>query len=152
MSEVVIFLPGIMGSELWNGGQMIWPGAVSELLFPYDKMKQLLDPNTTVGDIIRSVSLSSQYDSLIDAFATCGFREGDQPPTLAVCPYDWRKDNALAAEVLAAKVIECMASMDPTWCLTWWRTRWVAWSAGISLSRGSSLKSTAQALPMSGDW
>lgn len=107
MTEVVILLPGIMGSELHSAaGELIWPGAPSELLFPYpdSKMKQLLDPGLQVGDIIRHVSVSNQYASLIDALGSCGFTEAGVKPTLMVCPYDWRKDNALAAERLADKV------------------------------------------------
>ncbi|WP_082519533.1 lipase/acyltransferase domain-containing protein [Variovorax sp. Root411] len=50
--------------------------------------------------------MSNQYQSLIDAFGTCGFHEKAALPTLAVCPYDWRKDNALAAHLLAIKVAE----------------------------------------------
>jgi phospholipase A1 len=115
MTEAVIFLPGIMGSELFLGAdgdpkrELIWPGSVAELLLPYKKMKQLLDPNLTVGDIIRSVSVSSQYDSLVAALGTCGFVEGKVKPTLIVCPYDWRKDNALAAERLAVAVAKLRA-------------------------------------------
>lgn len=112
MTEAVILLPGVMGSELFLGldgdenREKIWPGAVSELLLPYKKMAQLLDPNLTVGDVIRNVSLSNQYDSLIDALGTCGFVENAKKPTLMVCPYDWRKDNGLAADRLADKVTD----------------------------------------------
>lgn len=105
MPEVVILLPGIMGSELFSGSEKIWPGSVAELLFPYKKMRQLLDPNLRVGDVIRSVSISEQYDSLIDALGTCGFSEEGAAPTLLTCPYDWRKDNALAAQRLADRVM-----------------------------------------------
>lgn len=112
MTEAVILLPGVMGSELFLGAEgdknreKIWPGAVSELLLPYKKLTQLLDPNLTVGDIIRNVSISNQYDSLIEALGTCGFVENAAKPTLMVCPYDWRKDNALAADGLAEKVTD----------------------------------------------
>ena len=110
MVEVVIFIPGIMGSELFLGEKedanrlRIWPGAISELFLPYQNMEKLLDPNLTVGDIIRRISVSTQYDSLVDALITCGFTENAETPTLRVCPYDWRKDNALAADVLAGHI------------------------------------------------
>ncbi len=111
MTEAVILLPGVMGSELFQGAEKIWPGPVADLLLPYRKMAQLMDPDLTVGDIIRSVSVSSQYDSLVEALGTCGFVESGAKPTLFVCPYDWRKDNALAAERLAAKVAQARASL-----------------------------------------
>ena len=104
MTEAVIVLPGVMGSELYEGSELIWPGNVTELLLPYSKMEQLLKPDLTVGDIIRNVSVSNQYASLIAALQTCGFAENGDKPTLVVCPYDWRKDNALAADMLAAKI------------------------------------------------
>lgn len=110
MTEAVILLPGVMGSQLYQGANLIWPGAVSELLLPYTKMAQLLDPKLTVGDIIRNVSISNQYQSLVEALGTCGFKEKAAKPTLVVCPYDWRKDNALAADVLAKKVMDLRRS------------------------------------------
>lgn len=103
-AEVVVLVPGIMGSVLKDGAEIIWPGTPAELLFPYRKMPQLCKDNLDPVDVIRSVSISSQYDTLIDALATCGFRENGAAPTLAVCPYDWRKDNALAAERLASRM------------------------------------------------
>lgn len=106
MTETVVVIPGIMGSELFKDGRLIWPGTVPELLFPYDKMADLLDPGLTVGEIIGSFSVSEQYDNLLDGLRQCGFQSKGAEPTLATCPYDWRKDNAIAAERLAAKVKE----------------------------------------------
>lgn len=104
MAEVVIFLPGIMGSQLLKGDVLVWPGKATEVLFPYSKMDLLLDPDLEVGDIIRKVSISNQYQSLMEDFGKCGFGEAGAKPTLKVCPYDWRKDNKLAAERLADAV------------------------------------------------
>lgn len=101
MTHVAILIPGIMGSVLECNGEVIWPGAVSELLFPYSKMRELTQENLVAIDVIRSVSISEQYDELIGDLETCGFREDGDPPTLVVCPYDWRKDNRLAAKQLA---------------------------------------------------
>lgn len=104
MAEVSILIPGVMGSELFDGEECIWPGAVSELLLPYKKMASLLKPDLKVGDIIRRVSVSDQYSSLVAALKKCGFDEAGNKPTLLVCPYDWRKDNRLAAHRLAKTV------------------------------------------------
>ncbi|MGE8450066.1 MAG: lipase/acyltransferase domain-containing protein [Pseudomonadales bacterium] len=108
MAEVVVFIPGIMGSELYLDNELIWPGTPAEMLFPYGKMEQLLRPDLRVGDIIRRVSISNQYASLIKAFKLCGFDEETPQPTLIVCPYDWRKDNRLAADRLA----ECVKKLQ----------------------------------------
>lgn len=119
MTEVVIFVPGIMGSELFLGEkddparEKIWPGAISELFLPYQKMEILLNPQLTVGDIIRRISISSQYENLIEALLTCGFMEDADAPTLRACPYDWRKDNALAAALLADHVAFMRSAHGP---------------------------------------
>ncbi|MEO8673158.1 MAG: hypothetical protein ABI411_17720 [Tahibacter sp.] len=104
MTHAVIFVPGIMGSELWNGGKMIWPGGPLELVLPYAHMAELLDPATKVGDIIRKVSISTQYAALVASLNACGFVEDGPTPSLKVLPYDWRKDNAQAAKLLADAV------------------------------------------------
>lgn len=109
MIQAVIFIPGIMGSELRKGGKLIWPGGPLELVLPYAHMDDLLDPTTEVGDIIRKVSISTQYANLVDSLAKCGFVEGGAVPTLKVFPYDWRKDNLLAAELLA-DAVDAMAA------------------------------------------
>ena len=101
-AKVAILVPGIMGSELWKGDQLIWPGPFKSLFSKYKLMEELLEPSLTVGDVIRKFSVSRQYDALIDKFAAGAFTEGNG--TLWVCPYDWRKDNAEAAELLALKI------------------------------------------------
>lgn len=104
MTHAVIFLPGIMGSELRLGSEVIWPGSATELLFPYKKMKELMRDDLVVTDIIRTLFPTDQYVTLIEDLRTCGFDESAIPPTLYACPYDWRKDNAKSADVLADKI------------------------------------------------
>jgi pimeloyl-ACP methyl ester carboxylesterase len=97
-----VFVPGIMGSELYLGDQLIWPGPPGSLIFKYQLMEQLLKPDLQIGDVIRSFSVSEQYGSIIDDLGRCNFSEARD--TLCVCPYDWRKKNEAAAEVLAQKI------------------------------------------------
>src|SRR4026207_661507 len=101
MANVAIVIPGIMGSVLELQGEVIWPGSPLDLYLPYNKMPKLMDPNLVATDVIRSVSISVQYQKLIDDLGKCGFREAGNPKTLYVFPYDWRKDNVLAAKKLA---------------------------------------------------
>src|SRR6266446_4664324 len=101
MTHAAIIIPGAMGSVLKLNQEVIWPGSAQELFLPYKKMAKLMLPNLDATDVIRSVSISEQYQKLIDDLAICGFREDDNPQTLYVCPYDWRKDNAMAATKLA---------------------------------------------------
>ena len=78
------------------------------MLFPYGKIEKLLRPDLLIGDIIRNVSISNQYASLIKAFKLCGFDEEIGPPTLIVCPYDWRKD-------MRADWIRLITAIRPGW-------------------------------------
>lgn len=102
MNQLIIFLPGIMGSELYKHQQLIWPGPAASLVFPYKLMDQLLDPDLRVGDIIRWFSGSEQYNTLIAKLREAGFSEENN--RLRVCPYDWRKRNEDAAETLAQMI------------------------------------------------
>jgi pimeloyl-ACP methyl ester carboxylesterase len=102
MTAVAILVPGIMGSVLKLGDEIIWPGPVTSLWLPYRKMKELLREDLVATDCIRTFSITNQYQSLIDDLATCGFSEGDG--TLVIGAYDWRKDNAGSARNLAEHI------------------------------------------------
>lgn len=110
MARAIVLIPGIMGSELWLGQDLIWPGDANELLLPYGKMAELLRPDLRVGDVIRSFSISQQYGALIEDLDRCGFSEAATPPTLVVLPYDWRKSNGDAATALATKLDEVVTA------------------------------------------
>jgi pimeloyl-ACP methyl ester carboxylesterase len=102
MTAVAILLPGIMGSVLQLGDEVIWPGPVTSLIFPYGKMQELMLEELVATDCIRSFSITSQYKNLIEDLNTLGFTEGNG--TLVIAAYDWRKDNAKSAETLAAHI------------------------------------------------
>ena len=113
MTQVVIVVPGIMGSVLCLDSEVIWPGSVASLVLPYRKMPELMREDLRATDVIRAFSISEQYGALIRDLATCGFRETDTPPTLFVCPYDWRKDNRLAAAILADRIDQAVTLHSP---------------------------------------
>jgi hypothetical protein len=64
---------------------VIWPGPVHDLLLPYYRVEELLREDLVATDVIRSYSISSQYQALINDLGACGFRERDDRPTLFVC-------------------------------------------------------------------
>jgi phospholipase A1 len=101
MIHVVIFLPGIMGSVLSLGEEIIWPGSAGSLLFPYKKMAQLMRPDLVATDVFRKFGIFDVYESLLVDLGTCGFEENATPQNLYPLPYDWRKSNGEAAERLA---------------------------------------------------
>jgi pimeloyl-ACP methyl ester carboxylesterase len=98
-----------MGSELFFGEELVWPGPVSSLIFPYTKMEKLLRLDLRVGDVIRNFAISEQYGALIRDLRVFGFKEEDR--TLFLQPYDWRRSNALAAEGLANGIDEAVDSV-----------------------------------------
>lgn len=107
MTQAAIVIPGIMGSVLTRNGKVIWPGSAAEILLPYSHFDDLKKLDVEAVDVIRTVSISNVYLSLLDDLEACDFREkaeADVPQTLFLCPYDWRRDNALAAERLAELV------------------------------------------------
>jgi pimeloyl-ACP methyl ester carboxylesterase len=110
MKQLVVFVPGIMGSELRRGNQLVWPGPVADLVLPFYRIDDLLREDLVATDLIRSYSISTQYQAIINDLAACGFRENAGPPTLWLCPYDWRKKNELAAGVLADRIDAAVAA------------------------------------------
>jgi pimeloyl-ACP methyl ester carboxylesterase len=106
MTHVLVLLPGLMGSELWLEGELVWPGPPDGMVRPYTKLPQLLLPNLRVGDLIRTFSISKQYATFIDDLEACGFHEERRPQTLYICAYDWRLDIAKSAAKLADVVDE----------------------------------------------
>jgi pimeloyl-ACP methyl ester carboxylesterase len=98
--STVIFIPGIMGTKLFNGTEEIWPGSIDAFIFGYKHVAELTDPRLPliVGDVIRSVSVQTQYAAILADLEACGFKEGQ---SLFVYPYDWRKDNRESAKGLA---------------------------------------------------
>lgn len=111
MAKVVIIVPGIMGSVLMLGNEIIWPGPVNSLIFPYKKMKELLDPRLIATDVIREYFITDQYKQLIDDLERWDFHEDDG--TLIAAAYDWREDNAVSAQTLAMHIDKAVQRHGP---------------------------------------
>ncbi len=101
MTQVAVLVPGIMGSQLRAGGELVWPGPPQSLVFSFDKLPALLSEALVASDVIRSYSIAKQYGALLEDLHRCGFDERGSLPTLFAFAYDWRRDNALAAGQLA---------------------------------------------------
>jgi pimeloyl-ACP methyl ester carboxylesterase len=129
-TPVLIFVPGTLGSELWDGNEdKVWPGTALEAItgFSSARFDQLRKPNLIPKDIVRAAAggLIGIYRSWIEAFEaiTPGggetlFREkasASRPQTLFVFPYDWRVDLISTAGKLADFLderIECMSDAE----------------------------------------
>jgi phospholipase A1 len=110
MTRVVVFIPGIMGSTLFQGTMQVWPGILRrEALFGLrgPRFNALLDPKLTVGDVFWSFKGVPVYREVIPLLNGCGYFENNY--TLYFCPYDWRKSNEESAHTLST-VIEKVGS------------------------------------------
>jgi hypothetical protein len=113
MTDVLVFLPGVLGSELWLGNDKIWPGSLVEAItgFSEERFKTLLTPDLVAKDIVRTaagvVGVYSQWIKALEAISRKGVRifrevpETGETKTLFAFAYDWRKDLIQATELFA---------------------------------------------------
>lgn len=109
--KIVILVPGIMGSQLYDGDELIWPGSTGDYAFGYSesKFQKLLKPNLIPQGVIESYYFN-QYADIINPLKSMGFQRMSDPHTLPqgnhrglyIFPYDWRKDNRISANELAS--------------------------------------------------
>lgn len=108
----VIIVPGIMGSELWQGSQRVWPNP--RLLFTQPDIFRLpaddpargnpLDPQRILGEVtlVPNLIKLEQYDRLGDFLEEAlGYERGND---LLEFAYDWRRDVRLSAQRLAERI------------------------------------------------
>jgi len=105
----VVFLPGIMGSELWLGGERIWPNIKQifsdpEILRLPDKHP--LEPRDIIRELVVIPNLIEleQYDPLTRYLQEdLGYQAGTD---LLEFPYDWRQPLDQTAQRLAKAIDE----------------------------------------------
>ena len=107
----VVLVPGIMGTEMWNGSQKVWPDIVGMIGDPGDDFMNILAMNfdgtpqnsqITPGDIIRKPAVTKDvFEGLINQFADLGYLENID---LFVAPYDWRLDIRDASNILKIQI------------------------------------------------
>ncbi|SDE53644.1 Lecithin:cholesterol acyltransferase [Salipiger thiooxidans] len=104
MKTTVVFLPGIMGSELvLPDGEVVWPPKVTETVFGYKRIEKLQSPNLRVTRVIGNVSCVDFYNRIQALFKELEVRASGGM-VLVEHPYDWRLDLFDLAEGLAAKL------------------------------------------------
>jgi hypothetical protein len=121
MTKVLLFVPGLLGSELIDDEGLVWPGSLLNGIvgFNEERFQRLLNPELRVGDVIGRVGfLVDIYAQWLKAFSRLrrenGFMFSAQtnPPTLYTAPYDWRIDLAVSAEQRLATMIR---KIDADW-------------------------------------
>lgn len=115
----IIFIPGLSGSEMWNGKELVWlnlwKAAQSQVpvlnWLVYDWLLPLeLKPDgrtparpeyrIRVGEVLRK-GLAGAYASILSRLEAAGYREGAD---LFLLPYDWRRPVPELAGDLSALV------------------------------------------------
>jgi pimeloyl-ACP methyl ester carboxylesterase len=132
MYDLVVVVPGILGSELRRGCQLLWgfPEGIAGLLAARADLRAAIEPLTLKGDdprrevlddevtatrlvsvpqVVAGLIKSDGYDRLRERlrehFQLWG-DEQDGPVNYVEFPYDWRRDNRAAAHRLAPLVEE----------------------------------------------
>jgi pSer/pThr/pTyr-binding forkhead associated (FHA) protein len=103
----VVFVPGLMGSELWIGSERLWPNPRMILSNP-EVFRLPGDPRIEARGIVNEVVIvphileQRQYSALGDYLvAGLGYTRGKD---LLEFGYDWRHDVRLAAQRLAEAI------------------------------------------------
>jgi pSer/pThr/pTyr-binding forkhead associated (FHA) protein len=109
LRQPVVFVPGIMGSELWLGGERIWPN-VKRIFTEPDILrlpeKHPLEPRDIIREIVVIPNLIEleQYDPLTSYLQEdLGYQKGTD---LLEFPYDWRQPLEQTAQRLAKAIDE----------------------------------------------
>ena len=105
--QPVVFVPGLMGSELWLGSEMVWPNV--RLLFTQPEIFTLpetvhLEPRGIVGEVVLVPKFveQEQYSRAGDFLEEAlGYQRGRD---LLEFAYDWRHDVRESARKLAEAI------------------------------------------------
>lgn len=111
----VIFVPGLMGSELWLGNERVWPNL--KYLFKNPELFRFpsdvpLEPRAIVDEVVIVPNLikQDQYNRLGDYMVEdLGYQRGVD---FFEFPYDWRQDVRISARKLG-KLIETLPREEP---------------------------------------
>ena len=113
--KTLVFVPGIMGSELRNQqtNERVWPPTMTQIVRKSLRAEALLDEHLTpIKPIAYIARFYPVYSSLLNDLARCGYSlDGASGKRLIAFAYDWRRDNAVSAERLAEQ-LDLLASDD----------------------------------------
>jgi hypothetical protein len=110
--EVAVLVPGIMATRLLlpdpSGGEPeeVWPPTALETQFGYNRIAKLTDPRVVAGAMIDKVLCFSFYRIIKRQLQELGYSATGTQRRLVEFPYDWRLDNLLTANKLAARLDE----------------------------------------------
>ncbi len=119
MKDVLVFVPGLLGTELHDAEGKVWPGSLFNGLLGFDDahFARLMKPNLTVGPIIEwAAGVVNIYGKWMTAFRSLRrngvplFSDAANPATLYTVPYDWRLSLESSAAERLAPVIKTIST------------------------------------------
>src|SRR6478609_5009180 len=99
LRDVLVFVPGLLGSELYDSQGKVWPGSLIGGVFGFDDehFQRLLAPSLRVGGLVETVGgIVDIYRRWLRAFRALTrhnrqlFSDSSNPPSLYTVPFDWR--------------------------------------------------------------
>ncbi len=110
--KCVVFVPGIMGSELRQAetNKRVWPPSLSALIAKSVNAEALLDEHLVATKPIESITpFYSVYRSILRDVEACGYSVDGTARRFIPFAYDWRQANEQSARLLA----EHLAQQEP---------------------------------------
>lgn len=113
--RTVVFIPGLMGSELWLGNERVWPNVktlfTNPELFNYPsnvplEPRNIVDEVVIIPNLIKLDQYNRLGDYLVDELS---YLRGVD---FFEFPYDWRQDVRVSARQLG-QLIECLPNTQP---------------------------------------
>jgi len=107
--KCVVFVPGIMGSELRQAdtNKRVWPPSLSALVAKSVNAETLLDEDLVATRPIESVTpFYSVYRSILRDIEACGYSIDGSERRFIPFAYDWRQANERSARLLAERLAQ----------------------------------------------
>jgi len=107
--KCVVFVPGIMGSELRleQTDKKVWPPSILEAsISGYDRIDELMNPHLkATRPIVKVGMFFPVYKCILDDIKECGYTSsGANGRAFISFPYDWRLSNLDTAKKLADRL------------------------------------------------
>src|SRR5262245_61035696 len=123
MSDILVFVPGLLGTELHDHEGKVWPGSLLDGVLGFDDahFARLLQPMLEVGPIVEwAGGVVNIYAKWMKAFRNLRrkgvpvFSDAADPSTLYTAPYDWRLPLETSAKERLAPIIKLIHSNHGT--------------------------------------
>lgn len=112
MAHKVLFLPGIMGSNLdLPDGERVWPPKPREVVMGYKRVDKLQSPDAKPAGVITKVACFGFYNTILRYFDELGFKPDSADKQLLTFDYDWRRDLFDIAEHVADRLTQELGQM-----------------------------------------